>query len=447
MNIYLPVSLNVTNSKILIVGGGNVAVQKLSTLLFVGIPASSISVVSKNFNKEILRVIQENAIVYYTREYGDDLLNGKSIVISCTNDEYSRKRIYNDAKTRGILINTVDDKQFSTFILPAIVKHNDLTIAINSFGKFPLFVTFVRHTIEAIVTKKLVKMYDYIAENYGKIKERFPDSIQRRRVFFNLFNNKDWENITVKTGGYVYFVGSGVGDAEMITVKGLNALRIADVILYDNLIPNGLLDFSRRDSLKIDVAKYGTCKEGKCSTMQGDINSAIVDYAAQGKIVVRLKGGDCGVFGQLAQEVDAIVQHNKTAEQNEIGFEIISGVTSASAACSLLGIPLTAKGLSSSITLLTYHSRNSFDDKFMESVAMRLPMETYVVYMCGKTIGDFAQRVTSFDFNLRNMKIAIVQNIGDNSERKTISTLDGVIGKDFGSPVVAIVGNVLNLLT
>lgn len=444
--MFIPITLK-NNGTVLVIGGGRVALQKISTLLFSGVDGKNILVVAKSFINETKNLLIDKNIKYKEEAYSSrmfDEIPNLLFIVSSTNNESIRKIIFNDAKARNILINTVDAPDYSTFIFPAIIKREDVTIAINSSGKLPLFTTFVRHTIEDIFTQKLSDIYTYISKHYHDIKNKFPNPQTRRREFFHLFHKFPNLN-TQTTNGHIYFASAGIGNVENVTVKTLNALRIADVILHDNLIPQGLLELSRRDAIKINVAKYGSCKAGKCSTIQENINQKIIEHAGKGEIVVRLKGGDGGIFGQLASEISAIREYNKKLSTS-ITYEVIAGTTTAAVAVANLGIPLTAKGLASSVTILTYHSPSQIDDDYMKSIVLRLPNETYAVYMCGKTISNFAERVISFSYSLLTMPIAILENIGGADEKVQIFTLEEVIDQTFSSPVIAIIGNVVGLL-
>jgi len=144
--------------------------------------------------------------------------------------------------------------------------------------------------------------------------------------------------------GKVYIVGAGPGDPGLITVKGLRLLEMADVIVYDHLINFNLLDWAKPNAEKINVGK----QVGKRILQQKEINKMLVKEAGKGKIVVRLKGGDPFIFGRGGEEVEALARHG-------IPFEVVPGVTSAVAAPAYAGIPLTHRGLASSVALVTGH--------------------------------------------------------------------------------------------
>jgi len=140
----------------------------------------------------------------------------------------------------------------------------------------------------------------------------------------------------------VSFVGAGPGDPELITLKGLRRLREADAIIHDRLIPKALLDEARADAEIIDVGKA----PGRPCIGQGQINRLLVDAVRRHRRVVRLKGGDPGIFGRLAEEIEAV-------RAAGIPFEIVPGVTAATAAAARAGISLTERGSASTLVLTT----------------------------------------------------------------------------------------------
>src|SRR5262249_45883441 len=143
-------------------------------------------------------------------------------------------------------------------------------------------------------------------------------------------------------GPFVSFVGAGPGDPELMTLRGLRRLRDADVILHDRLIPHALLAEARADAEVIDVGKapYRHCLG------QAEINWLLVDRARAGGRVARLKGGDPAVFGRLAEEIAAV-------RAAGVAFEVIPGVTAATAAAAVAGISLTERGSASMVVLAT----------------------------------------------------------------------------------------------
>jgi uroporphyrin-III C-methyltransferase len=170
--------------------------------------------------------------------------------------------------------------------------------------------------------------------------------------------------------GRVYLVGAGPGDPELLTVKALRILRQADLVLHDDLVPAAILAQASPDATVLNVGK----RCGKKSISQEGINARMVAEARQGLSVVRLKGGDPSIFGRSGEEIEAL-------RDAEVEFEVVPGVTAASAAAAAVGISLTHRHLASSVTFLTGH--HASDHLPLKESSERLGGGTVVVYMPG----------------------------------------------------------------
>ncbi len=173
--------------------------------------------------------------------------------------------------------------------------------------------------------------------------------------------------------GKVILAGAGPGDPELITLKALRYLQNADVIITDRLVSDTILEeFTRKEALILHAGKQ--CKKGG-STPQATINELLVEYALQGNLVVRLKGGDVSFFSNILDELQAL-------REQHIAFEIIPGVTAASGAAAYAGIPLTARGYSTGVRFLTYYKEEKWEDNYWKELSQT--NDTLVFYMsCG----------------------------------------------------------------
>ena len=179
-----------------------------------------------------------------------------------------------------------------------------------------------------------------------------------------------------KTEGIVYLVGAGPGDPELVTVRGLRAIKSADVILYDNLATPSLLTHAPRDV----ETKYVGRKRAEHAYTQQQINQMLIDYARAGKCVVRLKGGDPYLFGRGAEEAEALADAG-------IRFEVVPGVTSAVGVASYAGIPLTHRGFTSAATFVTGHDTGLIDWSKLGAA------ETLVIFMGLTTFSEISRRL------------------------------------------------------
>lgn len=182
--------------------------------------------------------------------------------------------------------------------------------------------------------------------------------------------------------GRVTLVGAGPGDAELLTLKAVRVLQSADVILFDALVSDEVLDLARSTAKKMLVGKRG----GRPSCRQEDINALMIKLARQGKHVVRLKSGDPGIFGQGGEEIAEI-------ENAGIAVDIVPGVTSASAMAARLGISLTHRDHAQSVRFVTGHSRHGGLADNLDWQGLADAATTLLIYMGGRTATAFAARL------------------------------------------------------
>lgn len=196
--------------------------------------------------------------------------------------------------------------------------------------------------------------------------------------------------------GHVAFIGAGPGAADLLTVRALKALQSADVILHDRLISPEILDLIPASASRFDVGKRGFGP----STAQQDINALIVDHARRGATVVRLKAGDCTVFGRLDEEIDA-------CDAAGVAWSVVPGITAASAAVATVGQSLTKRGRNSAVRFLTGHDMKGFADHDWASLAR--PGEVAAIYM-GKYSARFVQGRLIMHGAHSNTPVTLVEN-------------------------------------
>ena len=187
----------------------------------------------------------------------------------------------------------------------------------------------------------------------------------------------------------ITFVGSGPGAADLITLRGVNALAQAQVVLYDALIDHGVLAHSHPDAIMIDVGKRGVGVNACESKKQTEINAALIQYGLQYERVVRLKGGDPAIFGRLDEEIDAIVSVG-------LNYDIVPGVSSALAAAASAQTALTKRGIARSVRLLTASVGDDQPDNLWHTHIA--PSETLVFYMGGQRRQAIAQTLLKKGF-------------------------------------------------
>ncbi len=230
--------------------------------------------------------------------------------------------------------------------------------------------------------------------------------------------------------GKVYLVGSGIGNINYLTLRAYHLLSEAEVLIYDALVDENLLNLVPENCRKINVGKRG----GKPSTQQSKINSLLINYCLQGKQVIRLKSGDPGIFGRVNEELKALQEAN-------CNYELVPGISSALAAPLLTGIPLTDKEISRCFTVLTGHQPELLNWEVLAKI------DTLVILMGSRNLEKIVNYLISNERS-PDEPIAIIHNSGSYQEKVYIGTLNTIIEKVSGlslSPAIIIIGNVINL--
>lgn len=237
--------------------------------------------------------------------------------------------------------------------------------------------------------------------------------------------------------GKVILAGAGCGDPELITVKAMRYLQQADVVLTDRLVSKEILE--RYVSNNAEIIYVGKqCRRGY-STPQQSINAYIVEYALQGKLVVRLKGGDVSVFSNILDELQAITENN-------IPYEIIPGVTAALGASAYAGIPLTGRGLSTAVRLLTSYTSDIVSDEYWQELSQTT--DTLVFYMSSETLDNVVENLVKYNIDPQKL-LAVIEQATTPLQNVHISSLYdyelNLKGRLFISPSLVIIGKVVAL--
>src|SRR6266542_3330518 len=386
---YFPAFLDLVRRRVVVVGGGQVATTKVSALL--PCQAAPLLVVAPHASAFIR---EQPAVEWRAREYQASDLDGAEYVFAATDDRALNARVAADARARKIPVLAVDDVPNCDFIAPAIVRRGDVVIAISTGGRSPAMARRVREHLDAT--------------------ERLLSKLER-----TLFDSP-------KTG-LVSLVGAGPGDPELLTLKALRRVQAADAVVHDRLVSAEVLAFASPHAERYDVGKSA---HGGGST-QRDIERLLIDLACQGKRVVRLKGGDPFVFGRGGEEALALARAG-------IPFEVVPGVSAALAAPAAAGIPVTHRGLSSSVTIATGHDTSAHDWHALAQTSGTLVFMMAVEHLdtiCAQLIGH--GRPTS-------EPAAIVQWATTSKQHIVLASLGGIApaAREAGieAPAVLVVG-------
>jgi uroporphyrin-III C-methyltransferase/precorrin-2 dehydrogenase/sirohydrochlorin ferrochelatase len=423
---HFPIYLSTKGQRIVLSGGGEAALAKLRLLLKT---EAKISVFAPTPVPEIAAWADAGRLTLHTRalRHGDVLC--AKLFYAADEDETEDARTAAIARAEGALVNIVDNLHDSAFITPAIVDRDPVTIAIGTEGAAPVLARAIKADLEerlpttlgtlARIGKGFRKMADALP--FGRPRRDFwrdyyfaagPRSVaDGKAAVENALNTllADHQSRAARAG-HIAFVGGGPGDPELLTLKARRALDEADVVIYDRLISPEILELARREALMIDVGKEGFGP----STAQETINDLLVEHAQAGAQVVRLKSGDATIFGRLDEEIDAVDAHG-------IGWHIVPGITSASAAIATIGQSLTKRGRNASVRFLTGHDMKGFADH--DWAALARPGEVAAIYM-GKKSARFIQGRLLMHGADRSTPVTLVENASRADQRIVETTLD-----------------------
>lgn len=237
--------------------------------------------------------------------------------------------------------------------------------------------------------------------------------------------------------GKVILAGAGPGDAELITVKLQQRLSIADVIITDRLVnPEIIKTYARADAEVVLAGKQGY---NDSSYSQDEVSTIILEYAKDGKTVLRLKGGDVAFFSNVLHELEALKQHN-------IPYEIIPGISAASGVSAYAGMPLTARGYSQGVHFITFNPNSSYTNQQWSELAAT--HDTLVCYMASNNLAALVNRLIQFGSSLQK-PLAVIEQGATIYQQVHTTTLQNYetdfAGKTFSSPSMVIVGDVVQL--
>lgn len=456
----LPLFFKLKNRPVLIVGGGEVALRKADLLDKAG---ANITFVSPQFLDRLTAQFENTRHTLITDVYHEKYLEKQTLVIACTDDEAVNEQIFHDCESRFIPVNVVDNPPLCTFIFPAIVDRNPITIAVSSSGKAPVLARLLRAKIETVIPPQYGELAGLAGKFRDKAKAALPNVTARRKFWEQAFEGQVAESVfennqnslskaeqqleelltqhannqpTDKSKlGKVYIVGAGAGDPDLLTFKALRYMQQADVVFYDNLVSPQILDLCRRDATKIYVGK----KASNHAVGQEKINDLLVEHAQQGQRVLRLKGGDPYVFGRGGEEAERLVEAG-------IEFEVVAGITAATAAASCAGIPLTHREYAQSVKFVTACLKT---DTVNEDFAGWLDdSQTVVFYMGLKQLDKLTTGLINAGKSPKTL-IAIVSNASLPNQQVLTGTLDDIVAKqavaNLPAPAILIMGNVVKL--
>jgi uroporphyrin-III C-methyltransferase/precorrin-2 dehydrogenase/sirohydrochlorin ferrochelatase len=446
---YLPIFLRLQGAATLVVGGGAVAARKVEWLLKAG---ARVTVVAPALGTELgpCAGIEHRAARFLPAH-----LDGAVVAVAASDDPAVNAAVSVAARERGIPVNVVDSAELSTFIFPAIIDRSPIVVAVSSAGHAPVLARQLRELIEALLPSRLGALARFLGARRAAVQRAL--GAAARRAFWErllggttagavLLGNEGaaerafaaelrqaQRGAAATSPGEVYLIGAGPGDPDLLTLRALQLLQQADVILYDRLVPEAILERARRDAERIFVGKESGDPE-----RQAHIHELLVRLARAGKRVARLKGGDPLVFGRGGEEIEALTRHG-------IPWRIVPGITAALGAAAYAGIPLTHREHAHSVTLVSGHAAA---DNSLDWRALARSQQTVVFYMGVAQLPHIVARLRAAGAEAQR-PAAIIEQATLPAQRVLRAPLTGIaslaLREQVAAPALLIIGDVTAL--
>lgn len=426
------------------------ASRKADGLLAAG---ASLEVVAPELSPKLKRYVASGRITYRAGRFTPSDVNGHWLVVNASDDPELGSQVFEAANGAGIFCNSVDDKARCSYITPAIIDRSPVVVAVSSGGTAPLLARKIRAQIETILPARLGQLAALASEWRHRVKDRIDDVLGRRRLWEQVFDDAVYDDVLAgrmqsarrniafllqaatrprKKEGEAWLVGAGPGDPGLLTLRAMQLMQRADVVVHDRLVSDEVLALARRDAEKISVGKAPGCK----STTQEQINELLIRLARDGKRVCRLKGGDPFIFGRGGEEIEALAKAG-------IRYQVIPGITAAAGCAAYSGIPLTHRDLAQSVVFLTAHGKDSVDRLDWPSLAR--DRQTLALYMAVRRFSDIQNKLIECG-RLPETPIAIIEHGTSDDQRVIHGRLDNLtdlaVQYDVVAPALLIVGEV-----
>ena len=374
-----------------------------------------------------------------------------------TGDEEEDARVAASARRRSIPVNVVDRPGLSSFVVPAIVDRSPVVIGISTGGAAPVLARLIRARLEAAIPPAFGRLAALSASFRAGVRARLPNPIRRRRFWERVVEgpiaglvyagridaakaamvraleseNPDEDVIR----GEVYLVGAGPGDPDLLTLRALRLMQQADVVVYDRLVSQGVLNLTRKDAQRIYAGK----ERGRHAMRQAHVNSLLARLAKDGKRVLRLKGGDPFIFGRGGEEIETLAAQG-------IPFQVGPGVTAASGCAGYAGIPLTHRDYAQSCVFVAGQLRDGTVDLDWDRLVT--PRQTIVVYMGLTALRTICRELTRHGL-APDTPAALVEHGTTDTQRVHVGTVDTLPARvrraQPRAPTLLIVGDVVRL--
>ena len=424
----LPVFLDLKGKRAVVAGGSDAAAWKAELLAAAG---AHICLYALELSDEMAGVLaREPGIKHHARKWDEECLAGAAVAVGDANDDEEAAAFERAARAAGVPCNVIDRPAFCHFQFGSIVNRSPVVVGISTSGAAPILGQAIRRRIETLLPPSLAEWAALASQMRSRVAERLAPGIERRgfwSAFVDLaFGPAPGDGAeqmlsraidTVPAAGrhgHVTLVGAGPGEAELLTLKAVRALQAADVILFDDLVSDEVLELARREARRILVGK----RAGRPSCRQREINALMVKLARAGRHVVRLKSGDPMVFGRAGEEIAELERHG-------ISFSVVPGITAGLALGSCLGISLTHREHARSVRFVTGHSKDGGLPRDVDWTGIADPTATTIFYMGGRNARQISDKLLSLGVE-PDLPAVVACDLGRAGQTLTPATVAGL---------------------
>lgn len=441
-----PAFFRVEGRTVVVVGNGDEALAKVRLLLNT---RAGITLIAASPEPALRALSIENGVRHLPVAFDGELLRDATLVFAATGDAAEDRAIVAAARALKIPANAVDQPDHCDFFTPAIVNRAPVAVAIGTEGAGPVLSQMIRAQIDQLLSPSLGRLARLADLYRGTVDRMLPRGVARRVFWRRFFSGAVADAVSAgqideakrqanrllgameRVAGHVWLVGAGPGSEDLLTLRAQRAMMEADAIVYDALVPAEVVAMGRRDAERFPVGKRKGCH----SKSQDEINDLLVELGHAGKRVVRLKSGDPLVYGRAAEEMQAL----RTAG---ISYEIVPGITSAFAAAADFELPLTLRGVASSLIFTTGHDLTG--ETLPDWASLAVSGATIAVYMGRTVAASVAGRLMRAGLPPETT-VAVVENASRGDRRLlhgVLSELPGLEARnDLGGPVMVIIGD------
>ncbi len=441
-----PAFFRVAQKRVAVFGNGDEAFAKVRLLLNT---EARIIAYTDRPEPAFEKFLKEAGIATVREPFAAHQVEGATLVFAATGDAAADRTIVTAAREKKIPANAVDQPDYCDFLTPALVNRAPVAVAIGTEGAGPVLAQMIRAQIDQLLSPSLGLVATLAASYREAVDRLIPRGVARRVFWRRFFEGPIADHVAVgdlasarreasrlldtaeRVPGHVWLVGAGPGAEDLLTLRAQRVMMEADAIVYDALVPQAIVDMGRRDAERLSVGKRKGCH----TKSQDEINQLLVKLAGEGKRVVRLKSGDPLIFGRAGEEMAAL-------REARISYDIVPGITSAFAAAADFELPLTLRGVASSLVFTTGHDLAG--DVLPDWARLAVSGATIAVYMGRTVAASVAGRLIKAGLSPETT-VAVIENASRAERRLLHGTLrdlpDLENRTELDGPVMVIIGD------